>query len=51
MKVLGIIVGVLAVLALLWIAGEMHYRNCLTAAEYKPLPPELAAQNCSRLPF
>ncbi|HSH21585.1 MAG TPA: hypothetical protein VK992_03075 [Candidatus Caenarcaniphilales bacterium] len=42
-RVAGVLIGLLAVAALLWIAGEMHYRNCIEAAEALPaeVPPPI----------
>jgi hypothetical protein len=52
--------AVLIALSLLWIGGEMHYRNCLDAAELRVgtgvddlsrLARSQAVDSCSRSPF
>lgn len=51
----------LAAIASLWLAGEMHYRNCLAQAEAEAAAERVEygavfggstpGANCSRLPF
>jgi hypothetical protein len=66
-KAVALILGALAVVALLWIAAEMHYANCIEAVRATPpvrdpytVPSDVirediarrrAIRACSRLPF
>lgn len=44
MKWLAVIVGVLILAAVLWDAGERHYRNCVEVARSLPDPANVRAQ-------
>jgi hypothetical protein len=52
---LALVLAVLVLaLALLWIAAEQHYENCIRAAEqrtYDPFALNEAIDDCSRLPW
>jgi len=65
MKAVIATVGLLILVVLLWIGSEMHYRNCVAAAQASTPAPksepdpfgvadtsrERAVARCSRLPF
>jgi hypothetical protein len=35
-KALGVVIGLAVVACLLWVGGEMHYRNCVDTAKAAP---------------
>ena len=59
----ALVLAALGVLTLLWIGGELHYENCVAAAEAETRPAgsssslsrrgefEQRVAGCSRLPF
>jgi hypothetical protein len=61
LRVTILILGVLAVIALLWIALELHYLGCVSAGRgpegWQPVGedrlslPESPVEQCSRLPI
>jgi hypothetical protein len=60
-RVAVLILGALVAVALLWVAVELHYLGCVSAAQspagWEPVDerqlslPERPGQGCSRLPF
>lgn len=58
-RALGVVIGVSLVIALLWIGGEMHYRNCIQTVSATVESDLLLGDeeklkglaDCSRLPF
>lgn len=42
------VVAVIGLVLLAWIGGELHYRNCVTAAEYRhPVPTAMRGGTAS----